>query len=58
MGRTEGNSMQYVELGRLLATPGALKAMERSGEGPLAFISRHVREDWGEVRPEDAKANT
>jgi hypothetical protein len=44
-------------LGRLLATPGALAAMERSGEGPLSFLPRHVRGDWGVVGEEDAKAN-
>lgn len=49
--------MQQVVLGRLLATPGALNAMERSGESPMTFIGRHVRKDWGEVCPDDARAN-
>ena len=44
-------------LGRLLATPGALAAMERSGQGPMDFLSRHARGDWGEVGAEDWKAN-
>ena len=49
--------MKQFGLGRLVATPGALNAMERSGEGPMNFLSRHARNDWGEVCPDDAKAN-
>lgn len=44
-------------LGRLLATPGALAALERSGETALKFISRHARGDWGEVCEEDRQEN-
>ena len=29
-------------LGRILATPGALRAIEESGQSPADFLSRHV----------------
>jgi hypothetical protein len=35
-------------LGRLLATPGALETLEKSGQTPMEFIARHARGDWGE----------
>lgn len=44
-------------LGRLVATPGALSALQRSGQSPIGFLSRHARGDWGEVDAEDWQAN-
>ena len=44
-------------LGRLLATPGALKALEQSGEEALTFLRRHARGDWGIVCDEDKRLN-
>ena len=44
-------------LGQLVATPGALQAMERAGQSPLVFLSRHRCGDWGDVCPGDAKLN-
>ena len=43
--------------GRVVATPGALAAIEASGDDPLAFLSRHVQGDWGELSPEDIAEN-
>ena len=41
-------------LGRVVATPGALAALEAAGELPQRFLGRHVRGDWGEVQdPEE-----
>jgi hypothetical protein len=45
------------QLGRLLATPGALKALEESGQSPGFFLEKHVSGDWGEVNAEDKLAN-
>ena len=45
------------EPGQILATPGALKALERDQQSPAEFLDRHVRGDWGEVCDEDAAAN-
>jgi hypothetical protein len=45
------------QLGKLLATPGALKALESAGENPADFILRHVMGDWGELSGEDKREN-
>lgn len=44
-------------LGRVVATPGALTACERSGDVPADFIQRHERGDWGNIGPEDWENN-
>lgn len=44
-------------LGRVLATPGALQAIDRSGEGALPLLARHQSGDWGEVDAADWQAN-
>ena len=44
-------------LGRLVATPGALKALEDAGQNALEFLSRHQHGDWGELPEEDKKEN-
>ena len=36
------------ELGRLVATPGALELLTRSEQTPLEFLARHSRGNWGE----------
>jgi hypothetical protein len=45
-------------LGDLVATPGALSALEKNGIVPMRLIARHMRGDWGDVPHEDAAANT
>jgi hypothetical protein len=40
-------------LGQVVATPGALAALQATGERPLLFLQRHVQGDWGELDPED-----
>ena len=44
-------------LGQVVATPGALEAMEESGQAPAFFLDRHVAGDWGEVDAEDGQLN-
>jgi hypothetical protein len=44
-------------LGRVLATPGALQAIEKAGQQPQEFLDRHAAGDWGEVDSHDAKEN-
>jgi hypothetical protein len=34
-------------LGRLVATPGALLALQESGQTPDIFLTRHAAGDWG-----------
>jgi hypothetical protein len=44
-------------LGRLVATPGALAALEENGTGCTEYLERHVQGDWGELCEEDKQAN-
>src|SRR5262249_14459882 len=44
-------------IGQIVATPGALEAMEESGMTPGFFIARHAAGDWGEVNEEDWALN-
>lgn len=44
-------------LGRLVATPGALKALEDAGQDPMQFVARHQAGDWGELGEEDKQEN-
>lgn len=44
-------------LGQIVATPGALDALERNKTNGFAFIQRHSTGDWGEVCAEDKEAN-
>ncbi len=45
------------QLGRTVATPGALRLLERAGIPYIALIRRHVTGDWGDVSGEDAQLN-
>jgi hypothetical protein len=49
--------MQRFPLGRLLATPGALRALEAAGETALPWLGRHAAGDWGDMSPADLRAN-
>ena len=44
-------------LGRLLATPAALKALEESGQSPGFFLEKHMSGDWGDLGEDDKRAN-
>jgi len=44
-------------LGRIVATPGALEALEASGVSPVQLLARHQSGNWGEVQPEDVREN-
>jgi len=45
------------DLGQLVATPGALAALEKTGQNAIEFLARHVTGDWGEIPEEDKKEN-
>jgi hypothetical protein len=45
------------ELGQILATPGALAALQKAGQKPHNFLARHVACDWGDLSDEDQKEN-
>jgi hypothetical protein len=44
-------------LGQIVATPGALEALQMAGQSASEFLQRHARGDWGEVCDEDRQAN-
>jgi len=56
MLQTRTNTPKF-PLGKTVATPGALDALEKSGHSPAEFIARHVHGDWGELCQEDAQLN-
>ncbi len=45
------------QLGRIVATPAALVALEESGQTPDFFLERHATGSWGDVDAEDWSAN-
>ena len=47
----------HFDLGRVVATPSALKALEASGQAAGYFLDRHANGDWGEVGKDDWRAN-
>ena len=44
-------------LGQVVATPGALAALERAKQAPTCFLARHAIGDWGELEPTDVAEN-
>jgi hypothetical protein len=49
--------MAKFKLGTVVATPGALSALEASGETAIDLIQRHVTGDWGDLCAEDKALN-
>jgi len=45
------------DLGRMLATPGALATLAEAGIAALDLLARHARGDWGDLEAEDRNAN-
>lgn len=44
-------------IGQLVATPGALEALEQSSQTAIEFIQRHQAGDWGACGKDDAASN-
>ena len=44
-------------LGRTVATPGALDALDLAGVAPEALLDRHVHGDWGDLSEGDRETN-
>lgn len=45
------------ELGRTVATPGALRAVEAANDEMIQYLVRHHTGDWGDLCDEDQRAN-
>jgi hypothetical protein len=52
-----GEEVTRFKPGQVVATPGALAALEASGESLLTYLQRHLSGDWGEVDEHDAREN-
>ena len=46
-----------IALGQVVATPGALEALEQASVQPFQLLARHQAGDWGEVCVEDKQLN-
>jgi hypothetical protein len=44
-------------LGRIVATPGALKLLSDIEEDPFGYIARHAAGDWGDLCTFDRRQN-
>ena len=44
-------------LGQVVATPGALDALQRNNTSGLEYVQRHATGDWGEVPEDDKETN-
>ena len=44
-------------LGHIVATPGALAALQEAGHTAQEFLVRHSAGDWGELSAEDRQEN-
>ena len=51
------DSTRRFEFGHIRATPGALNAIQQSGEDALSFVVRHVGGDWGVISTADKNTN-
>jgi len=49
--------MSKFQLGKIVATPAALAAIENAGQTPAFFLAKHAAGDWGEVDAGDAALN-
>lgn len=54
--RERGVKMKF-PLGRVVATPGALEALQAARQSPLEFLKRHAQGDWGELDAHDIAEN-
>jgi hypothetical protein len=46
-----------LKLGQVVATPGALEAMEQADSTPMPYLVRHAMGDWGDIDQDDWQLN-
>ena len=51
------NNIPKFKLGKIVATPGAIEALEKANQSPDIFLEKHIGGDWGEICDEDANLN-
>ena len=50
-------TVQLFPLGQIVATPGALEALEQAGQAAHEFLTKHAHGEWGELSDEDWREN-
>ena len=55
--KREQRSIALFPLGQIVATPGALEALDHAAINVADLIKRHQSGDWGNVPPSDAEEN-
>ena len=50
-------TVQLFPLGHIVATPGALEALEQAGQSAHELLTKHAHGDWGEVDEDDKREN-
>jgi hypothetical protein len=48
---------QRIELGTVVATPGAIEELKRAGQTASDLLNRHLSGDWGDLSDEDRRLN-
>jgi hypothetical protein len=51
------NHQPLFPLGHIVATPGAIEALNEARQSPVEFLARHAQGDWGEVCADDKALN-
>jgi len=49
--------MVPLPLGKVVATPGAIKLLLEAGEDPFDYLARHATGDWGDLCIFDRRQN-
>ena len=53
----DNNPEPLFSLGQVVATPGALQALQDAEQNPAELLRRHVSGDWGDLGEEDKEEN-
>ena len=51
------DKVRVFQLGQIVATPGALAVLQKAGQDPSEFLTRHAGCDWGDLDHSDQKEN-
>jgi hypothetical protein len=56
-GRAAAWLQTSISIGRVVATPGALRLLQQHQENPVDLLRRHQTGDFGDLCPEDRASN-
>ena len=55
--QSSNSTSPQFKLGQVVATPGALDALEQSSQSPNEFLKRHLQREQGDLCDEDHELN-